>query len=124
MNCVERTEGLSRVNEEQINGLIAAAGVDGTREILQAFWQSTEDLLMALREQVLAGDHENAAKTAHGLKGSSANVGAIDLEDSAREIELLCRAGDVLDVSDVERMVVSFEQARIDFEDHLKRFAH
>lgn len=76
---------------EQIDGLIAAAGVDGTRAILDAFWRSTDKLFRALQEQLSRGDTAEAARTAHALKGSSLNVGATRLSCAARNIEEACR---------------------------------
>ncbi|HXI86507.1 MAG TPA: Hpt domain-containing protein [Parvularculaceae bacterium] len=80
------------LDREQINGLVAAAGVDGTREILNAFWRSTDVLFRALQDQLSRGDLVEAAKSAHALKGSSLNVGALRLSAAARHIEECCRA--------------------------------
>lgn len=77
---------------EQIDSLVVAAGVDGTREILTAFWRSTENLLRTLQDQLSRGDVIEAAKTAHALKGSSLNVGAMRLSCDARAIEDACRS--------------------------------
>lgn len=82
------------LDPEQIDGLVAAAGVDGTREILAAYWRSTDTLLRSLQDQLSRGDVIEAAKTAHALKGSSLNVGATRLSWSARAIEDACRVKD------------------------------
>jgi HPt (histidine-containing phosphotransfer) domain-containing protein len=82
------------LDTEQIDGLVAAAGVAGTKEILAAFWRSTDTLLRTLQEQLSRGDVIEAAKTAHALKGSSLNVGATRLSHSARAIEDACRTRD------------------------------
>ena len=82
------------LDREQIDGLIAAAGVDGAREILATFWRSTESLMAALKAQLIEGDLEEAARTAHALKGSALNVGAMRLSCSARSVEDACRSAD------------------------------
>ena len=79
---------------EQIDGLVAAAGVEGAREILSAFWRSTDTLFRALQEQLSGGDLAEAARTAHALKGSSLNVGALRLSAAARAIEECCKRQD------------------------------
>lgn len=79
---------------EQIDGLVAAAGVDAAREILSAFWRSTDALLKSLQDQLSNGDLVEAARTAHALKGSSLNVGALRLSAAARAIEECCKRQD------------------------------
>jgi HPt (histidine-containing phosphotransfer) domain-containing protein len=84
----------SAIDAEQIDGLILAAGVDGVRDILDAFARSTQNLLLNLREELARGDLRAAARTAHALKGSALNVGAVLLSDAARGIETSCKADD------------------------------
>jgi len=79
---------------DQIDGLVAAAGLKGTREILAAFWRSSDTLIRALQEQLGRGDFTEASRTAHALKGSSLNVGAMRLSCAARAIEDACRTKD------------------------------
>ncbi|MEQ1931353.1 MAG: Hpt domain-containing protein [Parvularculaceae bacterium] len=79
---------------EQVDGLIGAAGVDGAKEILAAFWRCTDRLLAVLQDQIARGDLPEAAKTAHSLKGSAMNVGAHRLSVAARSIEEACKALD------------------------------
>jgi HPt (histidine-containing phosphotransfer) domain-containing protein len=79
---------------EQIDGLVAAAGIAGTLEILDAFWRSSDNLIRALQEQLQRGDLVEASRTAHALKGSSLNVGAMRLSCAARSIEDACRTRD------------------------------
>ncbi len=79
---------------DQLGALLEAAGADGLNEIMEAFWRSTEELMSAVRAQSAAGDFENAAKTAHALKGSASNIGASLLADLARAMENACRSSD------------------------------
>jgi HPt (histidine-containing phosphotransfer) domain-containing protein len=76
--------------------LIAAAGVAGAGEIVSTFWRSTDSLLATLRTQLAAGDLGAAAKTAHSLKGSALNVGAVHMSQAARAVEQSCRGNDGL----------------------------
>lgn len=82
------------LDREQIDGLIAAAGVDGTREIIDTFWRSTDQIIAALRAELGAGDLAAAARSAHALKGSALNVGAMRFSCAARGLEDACKTGD------------------------------
>ncbi|MEO1015957.1 MAG: Hpt domain-containing protein [Pseudomonadota bacterium] len=79
---------------EQLSALLEAAGPEGLNEIMDAFWRSTEELMSAVRQQSATGDFENAAKTAHALKGSASNIGAALLANLAKAMETACRTND------------------------------
>jgi len=106
---------------DQIDSLINAAGIAGAQEILNAFWRSTETLLDALAEKVRAGNFEDAAKTAHALKGSAANVGAKRLADAAQTVETACKRSDMKGalaaLSETNENVAA---VKVCFEEHLK----
>jgi protein-histidine pros-kinase len=82
------------IDREQVDGLLQAAGVNGTRTILAAFWKSSEELLATLRRQIGAAEYAEAGRTAHALKGSALNVGAARLSAVARAIEDACKMCD------------------------------
>ncbi|MEL7487583.1 MAG: Hpt domain-containing protein [Pseudomonadota bacterium] len=86
---------VSLVECEQMDGIIAAAGVAGAREILAAFWRSTEDLIVELNAALDRRDLEAAAGAAHALKGSALNVGAHALSAMATTLERQCREHDL-----------------------------
>ncbi|MEM8770589.1 MAG: Hpt domain-containing protein [Pseudomonadota bacterium] len=109
---------------DQINGLIAAAGVDGTREIVDAFWRSTIQLGDALAAQVNEGALDAAAKTAHAIKGSAANIGAARLSDSAAMIEIACRENDAAKAAAlVAEFQENFDVLKATLDDHLRKSA-
>lgn len=83
------------LDEEQLVGLAEAAGVDAVRMILEAYWQSTEELTALLKSAIDDADRDECAKAGHALKGSSANLGAALLAERAREIEDAARNGDI-----------------------------
>ncbi|NRA30413.1 MAG: Hpt domain-containing protein [Parvularculaceae bacterium] len=86
---------MTMIDDEQISMLIEGAGVDAVRPILEAYWESNDELTAALQQGLDAGDTTDIAASAHGLKGSSANLGAIVVADRAKEIELAAKAGDI-----------------------------
>ena len=80
---------------EQIDSLVDAAGLDGTRDIMDAFWRSTQSLLSEMETHLSAADFGETIKSAHSLKGSAANIGAVKLAATASAIETACRSEDL-----------------------------
>jgi len=106
---------------DQVNSLVAAAGVDGARAILDAFQRSTTELLRALEANLSSGALGEAYKTAHAMKGSAANVGAKLLADRAASIEHACRADDnAAAASILADAHGDFEAFCTQFEEHLE----
>lgn len=89
----DMTNGI--IDDEQISMLVQGAGVDAVRPILDAYWESNDELTAALQNGIAANDPEDIARTAHGLKGSSANLGAMAVAARAKEIEMAAKAGDI-----------------------------
>lgn len=118
-----QTIGLAPIQLDQIESLIAAAGVDGTRSIMEAFQRSTVELLGVLSAGVTNGSFDDAYRTAHAVKGSAANVGAQLLADTAAAIEKACRAGDAATAA--ERLADAqshFDMFCVHFEAHLAQY--
>ena len=86
---------MTMIDDEQISMLLEGAGVDAVRPILDAYWESNDELTAALKAGLDAEDVTDIAASAHGLKGSSANLGAVVVADRAKEIELAAKAGDL-----------------------------
>ncbi|WDI32050.1 Hpt domain-containing protein [Hyphococcus flavus] len=110
------------LQEEQVDGLVAAAGADGAMAILDAFNRSTVELLNAIGENLREGLLDDASRTAHALKGSAANVGAAALAESGTEIEEACKNGDgavaSARLSDAQQRYLTFCEA---FKAHLEK---
>lgn len=107
---------------EQVDGLVAAAGVDGARDILDAFWRSTADLMETLATQVRQNALDLAGQTAHAVKGSAANVGAQRLANTTAAFEEACRSGDQDAVENALQAVrADFAAVREHFDEHLSK---
>ncbi|MDZ7628636.1 MAG: Hpt domain-containing protein [Parvularculaceae bacterium] len=107
----------SLIELEQIDSLLEAAGVDGVRDILAAFWRSTDDLSAELVRCIDKGECVPAGRTAHAIKGSAANVGAHQLAISAREVEGYARIGDLSAArSAIERLMTIYRQTRAELD--------
>ena len=81
--------------EDQLEALIASAGVDVTRSIVDALILSNDQLMTALHEGFSQGDLTAIANTAHAIKGSSANLGAVLVAERARQIERASKEGNI-----------------------------
>ena len=112
----------AHIHADQIDGLIAAAGIDGAKDIMEAFWRSTSDLLKALTAQAAEGDFTHLAQTAHAIKGSAANVGALRLAHTAMAIERSMRDEEAATLASlVAKIRDEYEAARRVFDDHLNK---
>lgn len=107
---------------DQLDGLVAAAGADGAREILDAFQRSTVDLLDSLSANLSAADFAAAAADAHAIKGSAANVGGKRLAETAARIEQACRDADAAAADGaLKDACADYELFTLCFKEHLSR---
>lgn len=111
------------VETEQLEGLLEAAGVAGVREILAAFWRSTDGLVVELRAQIDRGDRQGAMRSAHALKGSALNVGAIRFAETIRKVEDLCKSDNLSAAAAYTTTAeAEYRQTVLAFEDRLSAF--
>ncbi len=114
---------MAHLQTEQVESLIAAAGIDGTRAIMDAFQRSTLDLLAILTNGVEGGALDDAFRTAHAVKGSAANVGAQMLANTAAAIEIACKAGDAATAAArLAEAQAHFDTFCVHFEAHLAQY--
>ncbi len=107
---------------EQVDGLVAAAGVEGALAILDAFHRSTVDLLGVMGEDLRQSALSEASRSAHAVKGSAANVGAQALAESASAIEIACKNGqDAFALAKLEEAHSLFEAFCEAFRSHLQQ---
>ncbi len=117
-------------NEELPGKLSDAGGVldlsvlDGLRDlqvigapdiltrIVDAYLPSSDRLVAELREGAGVKDFEKIQNAAHSLKSSSAAIGAMQLSEFSKELELGCRNGTLLDAAELVRKIET-EFARV-----------
>lgn len=94
--------------------------LDATGELLSTlrahFLEETPLLLAAMRAALSRGDAAALADTAHALKGSSGNLGAIRMPQLCGDLQALGRANDLITVGDLlDRLRMEFDlvQARL-----------
>jgi PAS domain S-box-containing protein len=73
----------------------AAGDAELLAQIIEIYLQETPALLEQLGAFLDAGDAQQAFRSAHTIKGSSANLSAGEVTDAARAVELAARLGDL-----------------------------
>jgi HPt (histidine-containing phosphotransfer) domain-containing protein len=68
--------------------------------VIQSYLKSAPSLILGIRDAVQSQDMDALVKSAHPLKSSSANVGAMDLSELSKELELKGRENDSGDLVD------------------------
>ena len=97
---------LRRLHEE------LGAEEDVTRDIVQTFLQSGDDLLREAREGLAKRDDLVVRRVAHTLKSSAATVGATMLAELARADEAALMAGGSPSAAMVDAWADALERAR------------
>ncbi|MBW2096438.1 MAG: Hpt domain-containing protein [Deltaproteobacteria bacterium] len=85
-----------------INELAENLGLepDEYMEILELLVDSGKADIASLEQAIAANDAEGVVKAAHSLKGASANLGLMDLSETARDIEFKGREQDLADIGE------------------------
>ncbi len=67
-------------------------------EVIGIFLEDSPSLISELKNAVASGSNENANATAHKLKGSAANLGAMKFSDTAKKAEMAAKNGKIAEV--------------------------
>lgn len=76
------------------------------KRIVDAYLADSDPIISRLKDALLADDREVVRRSAHSLKSSSANVGAIRLSEMSKELEMNC-ADTIHD--DAARLITAIE---------------
>jgi two-component system, sensor histidine kinase and response regulator len=106
ISCLDSIRSLQRPGRPDILAKIVACYLD-----------DAGGLVDSIREGVVAGDADTIHRAAHRLKSSSASLGAMRLADYCRELEEICRDGELpADNSLVDLIEKGYYYARIGLE--------
>lgn len=83
---------------------------DLLKDLLNLFFQTAEEKMLALREAVTLKDLKSIARAAHSLKSSAANLGAIEFSQTCLELEKLGN-GEI----QVDRLTEIFKKTESDY---------
>ena len=78
----------SPIDLEQLHQ-ISEGDLEFEIEVLQVFVEDVAQRLVTMRESALGGDRQQVMAVAHHIKGSSSNVGALQIRDLVLLIEHL-----------------------------------
>jgi signal transduction histidine kinase/CheY-like chemotaxis protein len=96
------------LHELQIEG-----EADVVSQVVGLYLNNSDALLVELRTAFVNNDLDILQRVAHGLRSSSANVGAIRLSEICKELELKCRDNKLVDAEDlVSAMELEFRWVR------------
>ncbi|MCP5044116.1 MAG: Hpt domain-containing protein [bacterium] len=92
---------------DELSSLLTKGGTNIVERVIDAFLESSQDVMRQLADALDADDYERAALATHTLKSSSAQVGGTRLHSVVTELEEALRAGDAIEVhrlhADLER---------------------
>jgi HPt (histidine-containing phosphotransfer) domain-containing protein len=84
------------LDSDQVQMLISSGGDDAgdlIEEILELFEEESTETIASMEASINAGNSAQLAKSAHALAGSSANIGATQLWQSAKNLENSAKEG-------------------------------
>jgi HPt (histidine-containing phosphotransfer) domain-containing protein len=71
------------------------------RELVDIYVEDAEERLAEIKEALISADEEALGRTAHQLKGSSANMGVVCVADHAKKMEDLAREHAIADAAEI-----------------------
>jgi histidine phosphotransfer protein HptB len=108
------------LDQESIDNL-RALGAEGDdsflKEIVGIFLEDTPLRLRELRESFAAGDQPTFTRTAHSIKGSASNLGAVRLRALAEKLEHASKGGNLAGLdAEIPAMEAEFNSAKAELE--------
>jgi HPt (histidine-containing phosphotransfer) domain-containing protein len=92
-------DGNDPIDEAVLADLVESTGGDPDflAELIDIYLDDAPRQLAAMRDAALSGRIEDLVRPAHTLKGSSASIGAVELSELSRTLELAARESAVED---------------------------
>jgi two-component system, sensor histidine kinase and response regulator len=95
---------------------------DILEELVELFLEDAPSQLKTLREATEKDDAQSVERTAHTLKGSCGNMGAVRMEALCSELEGICHSGNLVAApARISRLEEEFGRVRAAFEQELSR---
>ncbi|HBC41245.1 MAG TPA: Hpt domain-containing protein [Pseudanabaena sp.] len=99
----------SPIDLEQLNQ-ISEGDIEFEMEVLQIYVEDVQQRLEGIRLAITGGDKLQVMKEAHHIKGSSSNVGALQMRDLAVKLEGLNLAQDSIKALEIfEKMTFNIQ---------------
>ncbi len=96
-----------------INEVKSQMGVDFALELIDTYCMEAADHIQKLQQALASADTPAFRRLAHSIKTSSESLGALNLSQQARELEMMARAEDLSGAGPkVERLAADFLQVK------------
>jgi len=98
----DEADNLPSIDPSILEGFLAAVGdEEGTivTELVNIFLKDAPRLLNQMEQNFSEQDFETAQRAAHTLKSSAAHMGVMKLSSMSKEIEMMCRANQINNIS-------------------------
>ena len=105
---IPETAGGAPIDLDVLARLMGDARPDNLNRMLAVFWQAEAETPLTLRRFADARDGKALADAAHGAKGAAAVIGALEIADLCKALELNAGSGDW---DAVGRLMTQVEQA-------------
>lgn len=105
---------LDRKILQSLQQMAGAKAATILRQIMDNYLEDAPQLLQSIRDAIEAGDAQALRQSAHTLRSSSANLGAITLSNVCKELELMGRNGSTTDASErMAQVEVEYEKVKV-----------
>jgi PAS domain S-box-containing protein len=105
---------LDRKVLQSLQQMAGAKAATILRQIIDNYLEDAPRLLQGIRDAIEAGDAQALRQSAHTLRSSSANLGAINLSNFCKELELMGRNGTTMDAPErMAQVEVEYEKVKV-----------
>ncbi len=95
--------------DQEIISILHAMGPEAFVSLRDLFITEGQEILKQLQSEIVHGGSTVITRMAHSLKGSAMNMGALDLSEAARQMEMASKLGGEADLSSLlKRTAVEF----------------
>ncbi len=94
---------MALINQEQAENLRTVLDSDTLKELIDMYESFAQEILREIFQQITTSDYTTLKATAHNLKGSSANIGAEDMQLLAKQMEYFALESDVAATKDCHK---------------------
>ncbi len=101
----------SVIDQNTFENLKQTVGAEFLDELIVTFNEDSPKLIAEMRQALAEANAEQLRRAAHSLKSNSANFGATNLSASAKELELMGKAGTLTGAAEkVESLEAEFRR--------------
>jgi HPt (histidine-containing phosphotransfer) domain-containing protein len=107
------------IDREVLDNLLESVGGDGEflADLLDIYFADTPQQFTSMHDALEKGNAEEFRRAAHSLKSNSANFGAMDLSQKAKNLEDMGKTGDLEEAGEVlQEAEIEYTKVKSDLE--------